>query len=92
MILGNQQPMIDYSAFTPVQSRMLEVLRDGLPHTRYELHDCLQDEMGPISNIRSHLSSIRKKIRPFGEDIICELANRRICYRHVRLLASPLDG
>jgi len=77
---------------TPTQGTMLRVLSDGFPHTREELHRCLPDELGPLSNIRAHLTSIRKRIRPLGQDVICELVNRRICYRHVRLLASATDG
>jgi len=74
--------------FTPTQKAMLNVLSDGHRHTREELHACLPDELGPISNIRTHLMHIRKKLRPAGQDIICELFQRRIHYRCIRLLSD----
>lgn len=79
-------------SFTPVQRRILEILSDGLPHTRFELHKCLNDELSPVRNIRPHLTAIRKKIRPHGEDILCEYIPHGTYYRHVRLLASAYDG
>ncbi len=71
--------------FTPTEQRMLAVLADGLPHTRQELHACLVDDMGPLSNIQMHLSSIRRMLRGQGEDVVCELKGK-IYYRHVKLL------
>lgn len=84
--------------FTRTQSAMLDVLADGMPHTRMELHACLDDELGPLSNICMHISNIRKILRPKGQDIVCELVHvtikggSKIQYRHVRLLASAYDG
>ena len=75
-----------------VQQKMLAVLSDGLPHHRSELHACLWDDQGPIGNIKPHLNMIRKVLRPKGEDIVCIFLHRRICYRHIRLLASATDG
>ena len=77
--------------FTPTHQAMLDVLADGRPHLRKELHACLPDELGPPTNIHAHLTAIRKMLRPKGQDIICTLVNGRICYRHVRLLASQYD-
>lgn len=84
--------MTEGNGFTPVQRKMMDILRDGLPHTREELHGCLYDEMGPVSNIRHHLTGIRKILRPRGEDVITELVNRNTYHRWVRLLSSPYDG
>lgn len=83
--------------FTRTQSAMLSVLADGMPHTRMELHACLPDELGPLSNVWKHVTNIRKILRPRGQDILCELVTApkggsRIQYRHVRLLASAYDG
>jgi hypothetical protein len=77
------------NGFTPVQQRMLMILADGKPHTREELHACLEDELGALSNIQPHLTYIRRKIRPLGQDIICEFGNRRLFYRHIRLISYP---
>lgn len=78
--------------FTPTQADMIKMLSDGLPHTRQELFTCLRDDLARLQAINMHLSNCRKILRPRGEDIICELVNRRICYRHVRLLPSAVDG
>ena len=72
--------------WTPTQRRMLEVLSDGLPHTKEELHACC----GPscVKNVRMHLSILRKKLRHKGQDIVCRFDKRVIKYQHVRLLVS----
>lgn len=75
-----------------VPEKMLKVLQDGMRHSKHELHGCLDDELAPITAIQSHVSALRKRLRPVGEDIICELFERRIYYRHVRLLGSANDG
>lgn len=78
--------------FTPTQQAMLRVLADGQAHTREELHACLPDELGAVSNIHRHLCAIRKWLRPIGQDVVCQLRNRRIYYRHICLLASANNG
>ena len=80
------------NGYTPTQRAMLNILADGKPHTRHELHTCLMDDLGALSNINFHICVIRGKLRPKGMDIICELSNRRIMYRQVRLLGSTHDG
>ena len=72
----------------PVQQRMVDVLSDGMQHTPEELHACLHDELGPLSNVRVQLSLIRRIIQPKGYDIF----HRCGYYRMVRLMASPYDG
>lgn len=78
--------------FTPTEQRMLKILSDGFPHHKSELQVCLPDNLGDITNIRAHLSFLRKKLRPKGEDILCELCRGEAYYRWVRILASPYDG
>ena len=77
---------------SPTQERILKALSDGMPHHRDELHKCLNDEFAEITAIEYHISTIRKVLRPLGQDIICEYANRKRFYRHIRLLASANDG
>lgn len=72
--------------FSPIQQRMLEVLSDGLPHTPLELHACLDDELGPVRNIRAHLTAIRKKLLTKGQTIVGYYHLGKVHYRHVRLL------
>lgn len=79
--------------FTPTEQRMMDVLGDGLPHTAKELHACLMDELGPVRNITTHLSNIRKKLARHGQGVaMMENGNARTVYRLVRFLASATDG
>lgn len=71
--------------FTPTQQRILAVLRDGRAHLRSELLACLWDELGARSNIRAHLTAIRKVLRTRGEDIRCEILDRAVYYRRIRV-------
>lgn len=77
--------------WTPTQRRMLALLSDGMPHSRHELHACLEDNLGAITNIRDHISKLRGKLRPRGETIVCEVWNRTIHYRWVRLLDAAIE-
>jgi len=73
---------------TPTQRRMLALLADGRPHTRHELKALLWDEQSSLGAVRRQLCEARKVVRAQGGEIVCELVNRRICYRQVRLLTS----
>lgn len=75
-----------------VPEKMLALLADGMPHLRRDLHDCLYDDSGKLSNIQVHISNLRRQLRPRGQDIVCEITPKGIAYRQVRLLASPYDG
>ena len=72
--------------FTPIQKAILKVLDDGYAHKREELREALADELSEVACVNNHLSNLRKKLRPIGQDIVCELQSRKICYRWVRLL------
>ena len=50
---------------------MLEVLSDGAPHTKRELHSCLRDELAPLRNIAVHLTALNKKLRRHEQEIVC---------------------
>ena len=80
------------SQYTVTEQKILDVLSDGQPHSQEELHACLWDDQGSLANIRPHITHIRQKLRPLGQDIICEYIDRRRLYRHVRLLHSANDG
>lgn len=75
--------------FTPTEQRFIDLLSDGLSHNRSEFVPLLYDELGRLATIRFHIMQIRRKLRPIGEDIVCEIPNGRTPhYRHVRLLHS----
>jgi DNA-binding response OmpR family regulator len=81
--------------FTPTQQRIMAVLADGLPHSTAEMLGCLLDELNDASCLRSHISHLRKKLRPTGQDIISQRMNGNRAdghYRLVRIMASPYDG
>lgn len=78
--------------YNRVQQRMADVLADGMPHTRLELHGCLYDELGKPSNVYSHICGMRKQLLKMGQTIVCEYRYRSFYYRQVRLLASACDG
>lgn len=95
---NGQTVATDKDPRSTVQEKMLEVLSDGLPHTRDELFACLYEQDAPIRNIGPHLAALRKKLASQGQTIVCEqlsdargLMTRR-AYRHVRLLVSAVDG
>ncbi len=69
---------------TPTQQRMYAVLEDGYPHTPKELHACLDDELGPLTNIQPHLTLLRRKLAPLGQDVICRKNGTGPMYRLVR--------
>lgn len=74
--------------FTPIESRMLEVLKDGKRHPRAELLACLEDELAPMTNIAPHIFRIRQKLAPIGQGVVCELYHRALFYRWVRFIGS----
>jgi hypothetical protein len=78
--------------YTITQEKMLKILSDGLPHQDRELHTCLYDGQGEVSNIQPHLTAIRTKIRRNGFDVMCVRQNGDTWYRMVPLMASAHDG
>jgi hypothetical protein len=75
--------------FTPTEQSILAVLADGLPHPPDEIKAAIDEDnpsMVAITNLRNHISNIRKKLRPKGHTVVCEIHNRTVHYRHVRLL------
>lgn len=72
--------------FTKTELAILEVLKDGVPHEPAELLLCLNNDMSTKHNLVPHLNSIRKQLRPAGQDIICKSLGRRVQYVWIRLL------
>lgn len=74
--------------FTPTEQKILAVLSDGKRHLKDELRVLLSDgELSDDTVMQTHVSNLRKKLNPIGQDIICEYNSRRIFYRHVRLIS-----
>lgn len=80
----------------PVQQKILNLLSDGLWHSKEEVHGCLVDDMGPIDNISPHLYALRKYLHSKRLYIICapeyvSIGKVDKGYRLVRFLSSADD-
>lgn len=73
------------NGFSETQQKIMDLLADGLPHTRAEVHGCLPDELAQVTAIERHISVMRGSLNARGLDIV----SRAGCYRLVRLLTSP---
>lgn len=72
--------------FSPIQTRILNLLGDGESHKRMEVLACIGDEQATLNNLSVHICLLRRMMKMIGQDIVCELGNRGICYRMVRHL------
>lgn len=75
--------------FTPVQRRLLAVLRDGQIHSRKELEACLDDDMFQDSALSAQLTFLRRRIIPLGRDVDYITRKDRGGYRMVALIHCP---
>lgn len=84
--------MADLLKFTPTQARIMRLLSDGLPHHgKTEIKPLLPDgELAGPNAVNFHVSALRKKLHAMGknETILCEIVNRRICFRFVILVSA----
>ncbi len=77
------------NGFTPTQERLLDVLADGQSHQKNDLMAAIGTE-ATSSLLRVHLTFLRRKLRPMGQDVVCELLQERTYYRQVRKI-SPSE-
>lgn len=84
------------NGYTPIERKLLDMLSDGRPHHRAELHALAWDRQDRLQNMQIHISNLRKKLRPKGRDIVCEVRKAGLplgtSYQLVRLLSDPNDG
>ena len=73
-------------AYTPNEVKLLEVLNDGLDHTKDELRLAIGDEHTSDGSVKVAVHNLRKKLLPIGHDVVCIFRNRRGVYRQVRLI------
>lgn len=76
--------------FTATQQKFMDVLSDGLPHSKEELAKCLWDEQGDIDNVKIHFSNMRKVLNPQGQDIVTKYVGGRVHYMLVRLISKSV--
>lgn len=79
--------MPDAPHWTKTQSRILELLSDGQFHRLSEIRREAVDEYAETSTITVHLSRIRAKLRPIGEDLQTRDLDGECAYRHIRVLS-----
>lgn len=75
-------------AFTPIQKRIMDLLSDGKMYPLSQgsaLHKCLYDQLGPPSNVKNHISMLRKYLRTIGQDIVTHKIGEVVHYRLIRM-------
>ena len=73
--------------FSPKQKEVLKLLSDGRRHSTAELHEIFKPSSE--ASVRVAISTLRKKLQPMGEDIVCVFSYRKYYYQHVRLVGNP---
>jgi len=76
---------------TPTQSRIMNLLSDGRPHTADELHRCFSDELTEKDNVRCMVSLMRDRLNLNGLDITSRRKSSRTTYRLVRLINNGAE-
>lgn len=96
--VNGQEPLIDRDhvhykyrepvlrGFTRTEMKILNLLADGERHSREEIHKQLPDELSAITQVKDHICQIRKRLRAYGQYLICENYKRKTYYRRVILL------
>lgn len=71
--------------FSPTQQRIVDLLSDGLLHSKEEIYGMLLTA-NSVNHIQMHISNIRRVLRPHGQDIICRQRGDSAHYCLVRYL------
>lgn len=71
--------------FSPTQQRIVDLLSDGLLHSKEEIYGMLLTA-NSVNHIQMHISNLRKVMRPVGQDIRYILQNGVSFYQLVRCL------
>lgn len=87
---------MNLSKLSPTQKAILDILSDGMPHTKPELRKCLPDELAGHGALNTAITRLRAILRPIGHDIVFESRGHRGkdsgTFRHVILLTRASDG
>jgi hypothetical protein len=81
--------------YTPTETKILKALSDGQYHCRYELLGLFSNDETQFNVLSQHITNMRGKMRPRGEDIVHYLnpeGRKGVFYRQVRLMASAQNG
>lgn len=74
--------------YTANEQRIIDLLRDGLPHDRREVLECLKDNQSNLHALAVAIMRLRPKVRALGQEIVTEHRRGGIAYRHVILLSG----
>lgn len=84
---------------TPTEREIVAILADGQIHAKSEFYSVLQDsdltyDENPNKSgaLAVHITSIRKILRPIGQDIVFVVRGWKHGYQHIRLLKNPTTG
>lgn len=67
---------------------MLDILADGEPHSRKELHACLPDELQALRMVADNIARIRKYLKTIDQNVLCVVTGTKLglCYQRVKTL------
>lgn len=74
--------------FTQTEQRILLATANGEGHRVEVLLACFEDDTADKKNLGNVLYSLRKKLRPMGQDLIVQSFGRKVMYRRIRHLHS----
>lgn len=80
----------DAPNYTPLEQQIMKLLGDGLPHKPEELMQFF-DPLAERQSMYNVVCSLRKKLKPLGEDIVAQKIGWGVVYRRVRLLIVSTD-
>lgn len=73
-----------------IEQNMMEQLSDGEVHSLESLAEHLYEDSRMA--MQTHVSNLRRQLRPIGQDIACIRVNGCCYFQLVRLTASPYNG
>jgi hypothetical protein len=62
--------MVAQLELTPTERRLMDVLKDGLPHGKAELRACLNDELACEAALHMAVHNLRRKLVEVGKNVV----------------------
>ena len=84
----NMHVLVDKSLFTNMQWKLVHMLLDGQAHSYEDLKLEAGDELMNNPDLSRHITNVRKKLAPYGLDVICVWQNRKRQYRMIRPIVT----
>lgn len=80
--------------FSKAEQRILELTKDGLPHYKKELAQCIDAEgLVTDTDLWTAVHRLRLKLAPYGQEILAQSFGRGAKYRRIRhLWSKDLDA